>query len=49
MTDRVRERLARAYLAAPRTVGDVAASLSRRDAYLDAAGAVRLAISGKTA
>ncbi len=49
MTDRVRERLARAYLAAPRTVGDVAASLSCRDAYLDAAGAVRLAISGKTA
>lgn len=42
------DRLARAYPATSASAGDVAASLSRRDAYLAATGAVRLAISGKT-
>ncbi len=43
------ERLARAHPAPPASAGDLAASIVRRDAYLTAAGAVRLAISGKTA
>ncbi len=42
------DRLARAYPVAPASSGDVAASLSRRDAYLAATDVVRLAISGKT-
>jgi beta-N-acetylhexosaminidase len=44
-----RERLARAHPVAPASSGDPAASLARRDAYLVATDAVRLAISGKTA
>jgi beta-N-acetylhexosaminidase len=43
------ERLAPAHPAPPASAGDLAASIVRRDAYLTAAGAVRLAISGKTA
>ncbi|MBD8546254.1 glycoside hydrolase family 3 protein [Sphingomonas sp. CFBP 8760] len=42
------DRLTRAYPVAPASSGDMAASLSHRDAYLAATGAVRLAISGKT-
>ena len=49
MTTATHDRLARARPVAPTSPGDLAASLSRRDAYLTATGAVRLAMSGNTA